>query len=258
MKNLAKRIHIDYRKVFSLIAAVLLIMVAYQAIDFKRMSNFNKLEINIEKKKGERTLLNNKDVLDLMRQHLGFDPTVANIDEVDFRALEEALEENKYIQEASIYLNARHELIVTIKQRRPIARVMSDLSDYYISADGIRIPLSDYATIRVPIITGRVQHINGKTKESRAEFRKLVQLLNQCDQNAFLHSLIEQIDIDQQGKLTIIPKIGTERIVFGEIENTEEKLKKLSKYYKWGRSQDGWDKYAYLNLEVKDQIALGK
>jgi len=239
MKNLAKKTKIDYRKVFSLIAAVLLIMVGYEAIQYKRMSNFNKLEINIENRSGERMLLNKKDVLDLMRAHLGFDPTVANIDEVDFRSLEESLEQNAYIQDALIYLNSNHELIVNIKQRRPIARVMTEDLDYYIAADGTRIPLSDYATLRVPIITGSVQY-------------------NSCKQDKFLTSLIEQIDIDRKGKLTIVPKIGTERIVFGELENTEEKLKKLSKYYKWGRSQDGWDKYAYLNLEVKDQIALGK
>lgn len=258
MTDLAKKTKIDYRKVFSLIAAVLLIMVAYKAIEYKRTSNFNKLEINIENKKGERMLLNKKDVLDLMRAHLGFDPSVANIDEVDFRSLEESLEQNAYIEQALIYLNSNHELIINITQRRPIARVMTTEADYYIAADGTRIPLSDYATLRVPIITGSVQYINSKTKESRREYQKLVQLLNSCNEDKFLTSLIEQIDIDRKGKLTIVPKIGTERIVFGELENTEEKLKKLSKYYKWGRSQDGWDKYAYLNLEIKDQIALGK
>ncbi|MDA9774055.1 hypothetical protein N9B82_03780 [Saprospiraceae bacterium] len=258
MGNLEKKKGIDYRKVFSIIAALLLVMVAHEAVKFKRSSNFNKLEITIQQQGTERSLLTKKDVLDLMREHLGFDPTVANVDEVNFRSLEESLERNAYIQEALIYLNARHELIVLVQQRKPIARVMTNEVDYYVAADATKIPLSDYATLRVPIITGSINHISSRTKETKATYGKLVQLLNRCREDKFLTALIEQIDIDRDGKLTIIPKIGTERIVFGELENTEEKLKKLSKYYKWGRSQDGWDKYAYLNLEVKNQIALGK
>ena len=233
-------------------------MVGYEAIKFKQESNFNKLEIIIVKDPQQRPLLDREEVLLLMKEHLGFDPSVANINEVDFRALEESLEANPYIKAATIYLNARHELKVTVEQRKPIARVKSSHVDYYVATDGQRIPLSKYATLRVPIVTGYVGLISGKTEESEDRYEALTDLLNRCGDDKFLTALIEQIDIASDGKVTIIPKLGKERIVFGELEDTEEKLLKLSKYYEWGRQQDGWDRFAYLNLEVPNQIALGK
>jgi len=233
-------------------------MVGYEAIQYKKEMNFTKLEIVIKKDATNRHLLNKAEVLKLMREYLGFDPSVANLNEINLRGLEESLEDNLFIQEALVFINARHELQVVVKQRKPIARVKAAQSDYYISTDGTKIPLSDYSTLRVPIVTGYVDIINGSSKDSRRTYRKMVQLLNTCQKSKFLQALVEQIDIDREGKLTIIPKLGTERIVFGDLNDQKEKLDKLKKYYKWGRKQDGWDKYAYLNLEYKNQIALGK
>lgn len=258
MKTTELQKRIDYRKVLSLVVAMLLMVVGYQAIQYKKDANFNKLQITVQKNNGDRSLLTKAAVMKLMREHLGFDPAAANIDEVNFRELEESLEENPYIQEVLIYVNSRHEMIVVVKERKPIARVKAHDVDYYIATDGTRIPLSHFSTIRVPMITGYVGFISKKNKGSRKRYKRLVDLMNTCNNDEFLTALIEQIDIDIKGKLTFIPKIGKERIVFGAIEDEAEKLDKLKKYYQWGRNQDGWDKYAYLNLEIKNQIALGK
>lgn len=258
MKFLSKNREMDYRKVLSICVALILVMVGYEAIKFKSSQSFIKMEIKIDSNNADRKLLNKAAVMKLMREHLGFDPEVSNIEEIDFRQLEEALEANPYIQKAQVYLNGRHELQVTITQRKPIARVKSQQVDYYVTSDGTKVPLSQYSTLRVPLVTGFVEMLSGDTKEQRALFNKMVEVLNVCEDDKFLSALIEQIDINRQGRITVIPKIGKEKIVFGDLTDYEEKLDKLKKYYKWGKSQDGWNKYAYLNLEYKNQIALGK
>lgn len=258
MKFLEKNREMDYRKVLSIVIALILVMVGYEAIKFRSEQSFLRLEIKIDSNDADRKLLNKAEVMKLMREHLGFDPQVSNIDEINFRALEEALESNPYIQQAEVFLNARHELQVKIVQRKPIARVKSGNVDYYVTADGTKVPLSHYSTLRVPIITGFVEMLSGNTKEQQALFNRLVEVLNVCENDKFLSALIEQIDINRKGRFTVIPKIGTEKIVFGDLNDYKEKLDKLKKYYKWGKNQDGWNKYAYLNLEFKNQIALGK
>ena len=258
MKFLEKNTEMDYKKVLSIVVALMLVMVGYEAVKFKKESNFNKLEIIIDKNDSDRALLNKAEVLKIMRVYLGFDPAVANMEEVDFRGLEEELEKNPYIYEAEVFLNARHELKVYVTQRKPIARVKTTSLDFYVTSDGMKVPLSSYSTIRVPLITGYVDDYCQKTKESRVAFQQLVTVLNLCNDDTFLSALIEQVDMDRAGKLTFIPKIGNEKIVFGDLSDYEEKLSKLKKYYAWGKNQDGWNKYAYLNLEYKDQIALGK
>lgn len=258
MKFLEKNMEIDYRKVVSVCIVLLLILVGYEAVQFKIQERFNKFEIKIDRNGTDRELLDKKGVMKIMRSFLGFDPAISNIKEIDFRGLEEKLEANPYVEEATIYLDARNKLHVLITQRKPIARVKTSTSDFYMTNDGIQIPLSNNATLRVPIVTGNIDRFLMPTNEGKALYSQLVKMLAFCDKDQFLSALIEQIDINNQGELVCIPKVGKERILFGDISDYEEKLEKLKKYYEWGKSDDGWNKYAYLNLAYKDQIALGK
>lgn len=258
MKFLERNMEIDYRKVVSVCMALLLLMVGYEAIQFKIQQRFNQFEIKIDRNGTDRELLDKKEVMKIMRKHLGFDPAVSNVQDIDFRGLEEKLEANPYVEEATIYLDARNNLHVLITQRKPIARIKTSSKDFYMTDDGKQIPLSSNATLRVPIVTGNIERFMMSTNESKVQYRDLVNMLAFCDQDQFLSALIEQIDINHKGELVCIPKVGKERILFGDISDYQEKLEKLKKYYEWGKSEDGWNKYAYLNLAYKDQIALGK
>lgn len=249
---------INYRRITSVVIILALILVGFQAIDYKNNRSFNKLTITVHEIDGGRALLNKAQVLKIMRQHLGFDPAVSNIEQIDVRALEERLEKNLFIKEAIIYINANNELKVEIFQRKPIARVKEGNVDYYIAADGKKIPTSNYKTLRVPLISGHVSSLTSKTKEGRSSYKEMLELVKKIDENEFLNALVEQVVIKPNGKLTMIPKIGSERIEFGDMTDCDEKLFKLEKYYEWGKNYDGWDKYAYLNLEYKDQVTLGK
>jgi cell division protein FtsQ len=233
-------------------------LVSYQAIQYKKNQSFKKLTIEIHDIEGGKALLNKAQVLKIMRQHLGFDPAVSNIESIDLRALEGRLEENLFIKQAIIYINSRHEIKVEIFQRKPIARVKSGNIDYYMAADGKKIPTSNYKTLRVPLISGGVKQLTSSTKEGREAYKNMLNLVQKIEENTFLNALVEQIDLNHNGKITLIPKIGSERIEFGDLSEQDEKLYKLEKYYEWGKNQDGWDKYAYLNLEYKDQVTLGK
>ena len=258
MKFPKKNMEFDYRKVVSVCFALILLMVGYEAIQYKIQDRFNRFEIKIDRNGTDRALLDKKGVMKVMREFLGFDPAVSNIEEVDFRGLEEKLESNPYVDEATIYLDARNNLHVLITQRKPIARFKTSGKEFYMTDDGNQIPLSSSATMRVPIVTGNIDHFLMQTNESKMLYRDLVSMLTYCDQDEFLSALIEQIDIDYKGELVCIPKVGKEQILFGNLSDYQEKLEKLKKYYEWGKSEDGWNKYAYLNLAYKDQIALGK
>lgn len=249
---------IDLKKVFSICMIIALAIIGYRAMQFKMNQSFAHLDIHVVQPKGVKTLLNKARVQKIVRAHLGFDPAISNIKNIDFRSLEEHLEAHKYIKSASVYLNGKHELKILVQTRMPIARVKTAKADYYVARDGTRMPLGNYPTIRVPLVTGHLKYIHGKDKAAKASYPQFVQLLNKIKADALLEALIEQIDISPNGKVVFIPKLGSERIIFGNLDEQEEKLAKLIKYYKWGKREDGWDQYAYLNLEYKNQIALGK
>ena len=249
---------INYRRITSILLLAAILLIGYQAIQYKKDKAFNKLTITVHKIEGGNALLNKAEVLKIMRQHLGFDPAVSNIDNINVRALEERLERNLFIKKATIYIDSKNEMKVEVFQRKPIARVKEGKVDYYVAADGKKIPTSNYKTLRVPLISGHVGSLTSKTKKGRKAYKEMLGLILKIEENEFLNALVEQIVIKPSGKLTLIPKIGSERIEFGDLTACDEKLYKLEKYYEWGKNQDGWDKYAYLNLEYKDQVTLGK
>ena len=114
---------IDYRRITSVLIFVLLMLLGYQAMQYKKEKSFNKLTISVHEIDGANDLLNKAQVLKIMRQHLGFDPAVSNLDNIDVRALEERLERNLFVKEAIVFIDSKNEHNVEVSQRQPIARV---------------------------------------------------------------------------------------------------------------------------------------
>ena len=73
----------------------------------------------------------------------------------------------------------------------------------------------------------------------------------------FLSSLIEQIYVNSDLTFTLIPKLGTKSIEFGNAENYKEKFENLKIFYVKGFNKKGWETYSSLSLKYKGQI-IGK
>ena len=70
----------------------------------------------------------------------------------------------------------------------------------------------------------------------------------------FWSAQIEQIDIAPNGDAIICPKIGKQRIVFGNFDDYAEKLEKLDGFYECVVPEKGWNRYSEVNLKYKNQI----
>ena len=68
----------------------------------------------------------------------------------------------------------------------------------------------------------------------------------------------EQIHVQANGKLEIIPRVGKHTILLGEPKDFKKKLEKLKVFYEKGISQVGWNKYSEISLEYNDQIICTK
>lgn len=86
----------------------------------------------------------------------------------------------------------------------------------------------------------------------------LFELTKIIRQNNFLQALISQIYVNSKGEFDLIPQLGKQIIHLGSIENIEKKLNKLEIFYKKAMMKAGWEKYATINLEYKDQIVCTK
>lgn len=160
--------------------------------------------------------------------------------------LEKQLERMPAVRNAEVSFDLRGELKLQIEQRIPVVRIMSSVDgQYYISKDFTKIPTLGTDVARVPIANGRL---------TNAMIKKVYTLSTYVQENAFMEALTEQIFVENNGDLVIVPKIKNQRIIIGNTEHVEEKFSKLIQFYSDGLNYIGWDKYTTINLKYKNQI----
>jgi cell division protein FtsQ len=179
------------------------------------------------------------------------------IDRIDLKLIERKLKYDKHILDAELYGDLKGNLVVDVELRRPIARIVqSDAPDAYIAEDGVIMPVSEKYSSRVILISGsfvkRLLEDEDLTKsEEGLQLKEMIEFINDDD---FWKAQIAQLDINNNGKITIYPQVTGQRVEFGSAEDFRNKLRKLMIFYKEILPQRGWTKYERVNLEYEGQI----
>ncbi len=179
------------------------------------------------------------------------------IDRIDLKTIERKIKYDKHILDAELFGDLKGNLIVNVELRRPIARIVqSDAPDAYIAEDGVIMPVSEKYTSRVILISGPfvkwlLEDEDLSKSEEGLQLKEMIEFINEDD---FWKAQIAQLDISNNGKITIYPQVTGQRVEFGRAENFEAKFKKLMIFYKEILPQRGWTRYERVNLEYEGQI----
>ncbi len=170
---------------------------------------------------------------------------------INFEYIETLINTNPSIAKAEVYSTIAGEIKIDIVQRKPIIRIISDdlHMNFYIDENGRKMPLSSKHTSKVLIA-------NGNIKTSMLD--DLFKLAQYVDKNNFWKSQIQQIYINLDEEIELIPRVGRHKIIFGDVSDMDEKFKKLMIFYKKGLNYIGWNKYKTINLKYKNQIVCTK
>src|SRR5262249_21126139 len=84
--------------------------------------------------------------------------------------------------------------------------------------------------------------------------KDLYQLTKYISADEFWNSQIEQIYVEENGDMVLIPRVGNHKIIFGDISDMEEKLNNLMVFYTKAFPRVGWETYSVLNVKFKGQI----
>lgn len=250
IKKLRNRIM--WTAIMSLISILLVMSVAR-----KSEIEVNKVIVKIKPIRGNRNLIDEADVKQIMNKYSGFNVSQSQVKALDIRGIESQIKADKRVKKAEVFVDAKGKLNVWIVQRQPVVRVMdSSNKSYYIDEDGKQVPTVNKSSIRVPLATGNIDLYHeglfekGKCNKLNEVFTVSKFIFN----DSLLTSLIEQIDVNENKEITLIPKIGRHEIIIGDTMLLADKFENLKVMYQEGLKNEGWRKYKLLKLNYKGQV----
>lgn len=183
-------------------------------------------------------------------QHAKLYPQGDFMDDVDVRKIEEALLKNPFVKSAECYKTQTGRVRIKLQQRVPVVRVKSNTGDdYYVDSQGNMMYDTHYPSDMV-VATGDITR-----KYARQVLSKVGNLLLQ---EPLWRAQAEQLNVLPDGSIEMVPRVGDHVVYLGQPVQLHQKLLRLEKFYKYGLSQAGWNKYSYINLEFDNQIICKK
>jgi cell division protein FtsQ len=231
------------------------------SVQRKLNGNVNNLVVKIKPLKGNKDLINEQDIEILFKKFTGFDVTQANIKTIETDELEALLKADKRIKKVEVFLDSKDKLNVWIVQKQPVVRVMDGSNkSYYLDEEGDQVPTVDKSAIRVPLATGHFELFQeGMLKsEKPSKLKEVFTIALEVYKDDFLSALVEQIDVNENGEIILIPKIGRQEITIGDDMDLEDKFDNLKIFYKDGLPREGWRKFTALKLNYKGQVVAKK
>jgi len=256
---MAKNSMIPKKLIAQLLSTVLTIAVLVMlgfAINTKTNSKLNHCTISVDALADKKYLISKQDIKNILDNTIGFDIMNATIEDLDLMAIEAAILKDKRVLTAEVFVQHKNEMIVQVVQRKPIVRISDEnANNYYLDEEGKRVPHVLNESVRVPVVTGSVDgYTLDYKKMKKNNLNDIFLLVNLIRKDEFLAPLIEQIHIEENKEILLVPKLGKKKIILGNIENLEDKLYNLKTYYRQGTKKVGVDKFAVLDLRYKSQV----
>ncbi len=187
--------------------------------------------------------------------------------EVDLALVEQEVRKIPGVEQVDAYTYVNGNLQIDVQQRRPILRVINASGmSFYLDDKGYSMPISRRYAAKVPVVTGQFEEplnlnaVDALESDSIGEISlldEMFMLAKQIDENRFWQSQIVQIYVNQDQEFELIPRVGDQRIMFGNAESIEGKFQKLELFYKKGYA-DRLNQYDTLSVMYKGQIVCSK
>ena len=158
------------------------------------------------------------DEIKRMLQQKGVYPLGKDMDAVNVRLIEETLRRSPFVAGAEVCKTEGGFVCISLRQRMPATGHIS----------------RDYAR------------------------RVLTKVGNTIVADKFWRSQVVQLNVLPDGTVEMVPRVGDNIVYLGRPDGLRRKLDRLRKFYKYGLSRVGWDRYSYISVEFDNQIICKK
>ena len=167
---------------------------------------------------------------------------------LDLNELESVLNSNSMIKSAEVYVTVNGEVKAEVEQRKPIARVNTNVS-YYIDDQGLYMPLSSNHSARVPLVTGFVD---------KKQLENVFKIADKIHNDAFLKKHIVEIHQNEDKSINLKTRVLDFEIALGQIEHLDKKINNLKAFYQKAKKDKALINYSKVNLKFDNQVVCTK
>lgn len=179
---------------------------------------------------------------------------------LDLAEIERIVDGKSAVKKSQAYTARDGKLHVSVTQREPVVRFQKGQQGIYADSRGFLFPLQSSYASHVQIVDGDIPlNISGnfkgtpQTEEEQLWLKRMTELVNFMEDSRLWKDKIVQITVDRNGDLTLIPRKGNERFLFGSPTEIKEKFSKMELYYR-GIADKTEGGYRSVDLRFADQI----
>lgn len=177
---------------------------------------------------------------------------------IPIHEIEEDLSAIPFVERATVTKDISGKITIVIKQREAVLRVINQAgSDFYLDNNGIKIPLSAHYAPHVLVANGWIMEGHGSSLDSIQTplLKELFKLAKYVQADSLWNSQIEQVYINRDSQIEMVPRLGNQKIILGNnADSLEQKFGKLLIFYKKIIPAVGWDAYRSVDLSFANQL----
>jgi len=221
--------------------------------------------------RGSQPLISGNDLIAQIIKKFG-KPQTQTIGEVDITGITAFLKNNPYLENTDVLITVEGDVMLKADQCMAVIRYYTpEGQQHYLDRNGRIMPVNAAYPYKTLIASGSIDSplkdgkniysVSDSNKVLRGELKSLYDihlLAGIISADSTLKALIEQVYITNNGKIQLVTKAGSHIVYIGDTTDAAEKLENLMSFYKHGLVKTGWNKYAKLNLEYKNQIVCTK
>ncbi|MCP4521111.1 MAG: hypothetical protein GY827_05415 [Cytophagales bacterium] len=211
----------------------------------------SKITVNIQNA-DEGVFLEEEDIVEMVDGNFSIKRSAT--EKIKLKSVEEELKRNKFVGEAQVHTGISGNVLIEIKQSRPIARIVKRDSSFYIGSNGEVLPFITKHTARVVVVSGKGMQKLFVGKERSTLDSSFVQFLQYLEQDVFFKSQIASVEYLKNGEMFLYPQITKQRIDFGDLTDIEGKFNRLMVFYKKILPNRGWNHYEEVCVKYKKQV----
>jgi len=223
-------------------------IVALYSFGLERNKKREVSEIQVDFVGENRLFITEETINNLLKENFINQKKITKCD-LFLKPLENGIKNHPMIETAEVFVTINGTLKTHVKQKTPIARFYSKNTSYYIDYYGIKMPLSENFSARVPFVLGK---LNEQNKE------EITELLRYIYDDPFLKKNIISMTINKDNSVYMKNRNYDYTINFGKPNQIERKFNNYKAFFQKAPQDTMIDKYKNINLNFTKQVVCTK